>query len=79
MNDFDEQSTTVPRRCPLAAASLYISAVGSGALKACRVEEVDDDRVDLQPLIRIGHAYLEEMAESGEFRSAAQGLLDDVI
>ena len=76
MNDF-----TSSRRLfvggVLAVASFYIASVGSGALKACH-PGVHDDLVDLQPLIRIGDAYLNSMAESGELSSALyEELLDD--
>ena len=76
MNDF-----TTSRRLfvggVLAAASFYIASVGSGALKACHPGE-HDDLVDLQPLIRIGDAYLDSMAESGELSSTLyEELLDD--
>lgn len=46
--------------------TLYAAAIGRGALKACGVDEVHF--VDLRPLIRIGEAYLDEIATSEELR-----------
>ena len=62
----------------LAAASLYVAAVGRGAHKTCGVEDVDVSALDLQPLIRIGHAYLEEVVKSGNSRTPPKGLRADV-
>jgi hypothetical protein len=55
--------------------TLYAAAIGRGALKACGVDEVHF--VDLQPLIRIGDAYLDEIATSGELRALHNELLAD--
>jgi len=59
-----------------AAALLYTAAVGRGALKACGIEQVDVDLADLQPLIRIGNVYLDEVVESGEISTLYEELLD---
>jgi len=58
------------------AASLYAAAVGRGALKSCGIDEVDVGLADLRPFIRIGDAYLEELANSGELSTLHDELLN---
>ena len=77
-NSFDHKRRLFIGGVALAAASLYVAAVGRGARKTCGVEDVDVSALDLQPLIRIGHAYLEEVAMSGNSRTLRKDLLADV-
>jgi hypothetical protein len=60
----------------LVAASSYIAAVGRGARKICDIQDADV-LGNLRPLIRIGNAYLDEVAKSGEPSTLRKGLLDD--
>jgi len=62
----------------VAVASLYIAAVGRGALKACSYEDVGaDPPSDLQSLIRIGNSYLNENRKNGELDTLDELLLDE--
>jgi hypothetical protein len=76
-NSFDHKRRLFIGGIALAAASLYVAAVGRGARKTCGVEDVDVSALDLQPLIRIGHAYLEEVARSGNSRTLRKDVLAD--
>jgi hypothetical protein len=76
-NSFDHKRRLFTGGVALAAASLYVAAVGRGARKTCGVEDVDVSASDLQPLIRIGHAYLEEVARSGNSRTLRKDVLAD--
>jgi len=59
-------------------AALYAAAVGRGALKACGIDELNVGLADLRPLVRIGDAYLDELAGSGELSTLNDKLLDDL-
>jgi len=63
----------------LAATSLYMAAVGRGALKACNHEDVEGGlSSDLQSLIRIGNSYLNEHAKNDNLDSLDKVLLDEI-
>ncbi len=59
----------------LAVATLYMGAVGRGALKACgEVRGNAELPPDVQPLIQIGKAHLKDLARKGE-----PAMLNDVF
>jgi hypothetical protein len=76
-SSFDHKRRLFIGGVALVAASLYIAAVGRGARKICDIEDVDVGVGNLQPLIRIGNAYLDEEAKSGEPSTLRKGLLGD--
>jgi hypothetical protein len=59
----------------LTAVSFYAAAIASGALRSCR--GFDDQLGGLDPLIRIGNAYLDEMAKSGQLGTLYKELFGD--
>jgi hypothetical protein len=63
----------------VALASLYVSAIGRGVNKACGVIDGDVGALDLQPLIRIGRIYLEELTKSRSAKASRKDLLADLL
>jgi hypothetical protein len=64
--DFNRKRRLIVSGVVATLASLYAGAVGRGALKSCGIDALDAGLADLRPLIRIGDAYLEELADSGK-------------
>ena len=62
-----------------AVTSLYLAAVGRGALKACKFEDVEGGFAsDFRSLVRIGNCYLNEHEAVDEFYVPYQALFHEV-
>jgi hypothetical protein len=61
-----------------AIASLYLAAIGRGALRACHQEDIGSaPPSDFQSLIRIGNSYLNEHTRNGEPDTLDELFLDE--
>jgi hypothetical protein len=77
-NNVDRRRRLVLGGLVALAGSLYAVAVGRGVLKACGIDELDMGAAELRPLIRIGDAYLDEVAKAQELSALHDKLLNGV-
>src|SRR3974377_1036015 len=64
--DFEGRGRLLIGGVSATVVTLYLAAVGRGALKSCGIDDLDVGLAELRPLIRVGNAYLAELLASGQ-------------